>query len=294
MRRASGNEASSPPPPTNKERRQSVKIFIATPMYGGNCKGIYTESLINLIVALANKGHQTVYSKVYNESLITRARNALVYEFEKTDCDALLFIDSDHWFDADHVVKMIESGVDLIGAIYPMKNINWDMVRNAALQGKEDLSLYSGFFSANLPKGQVTIKLDEPLEVVNVATGMMFIRRNVFEAMKPRCKTYAHHGATGAIDFNQSVTEYFATEVDENGILLSEDYYFCRKWQDLGNKVYAAPWVNITHAGDYNFPGNFAQTVILRSQLETSAPAQPTLFEEDSEQSSDTTSDHSE
>ena len=77
-----------------------MKIFIATPMYGGNCKGIYTESLINLIVALANKGHQTVYSKVYNESLITRARNALSYEFEKTDCDALLFIDSDHWFDA--------------------------------------------------------------------------------------------------------------------------------------------------------------------------------------------------
>lgn len=271
-----------------------MKIFIATPMYGGNCKGIYTESLINLIVALANKGHQTVYSKVYNESLITRARNALVYEFEKTDCDALLFIDSDHWFDADHVVKMIESGVDLIGAIYPMKNINWDMVRNAAIQGKEDLSLYSGFFSANLPKGQVTIQLDQPLEVVNVATGMMFIRRNVFEAMKPNAKTYAHHGSTGAIDFNQTVTEYFATEVDENGILLSEDYYFCKKWQELGNKVYAAPWVNITHAGDYNFPGNFAQTVILRSQLEASAPAQPQLFEEDFEQSSDTTSDHSE
>jgi hypothetical protein len=175
-----------------------------------------------------------------------------------------------------------------------MKNINWDMVRNAALQGKEDLSLYSGFFSANLPKGQVTIQLDQPLEVVNVATGMMFIRRNVFEAMKPHCKTYAHHGSTGAIDFSQTVTEYFATEVDENGILLSEDYYFCRKWQDLGNKVYAAPWVNITHAGDYNFPGNFAQTVILRSQLEASAPAQPQLFEEDFEQSSDTTSDRSE
>jgi predicted glycosyltransferase involved in capsule biosynthesis len=178
-----------------------MKIFIATPMYGGNCKGIYTESLINLIIALANKGHKAVYSKVYNESLITRARNALSYEFEKSDCDALLFIDADHWFDADHVVKMIESDVDLIGAIYPMKNINWDMVRNAAIKGKEDLSLYSGFFSANLPKGQVTIKLDEPLEVMNVATGMMFIRRNVFEAMKPHCKTYAHHGNTGALDF---------------------------------------------------------------------------------------------
>ena len=250
-------------------------------MYGGNCKGIYTESLINLIVGLSSRNHQVVYSKIYNESLITRARNSLVYEFEKTDCDALLFIDADHWFNAEHVIKMIESHVDVIGAIYPMKNINWDTVRSAALQGKQDLSLYSGFFSANLPKGQVTIKLDEPLEVVNVATGMMFIRRNVFEAMKPNCKTYAHHGNTGALNFSEQVSEYFATEVDENGILLSEDYYFCRKWQDLGNKVYAAPWVDITHAGDYNFPGNFAQTIILRSQLEGEQEYSSPLEQED-------------
>jgi len=128
--------------------------------------------------------------------------------------------------------------------------------------------LYSGFFSANLPKGNLTVKLDEPMEVVNVATGMMAIKRNVFEAMIPSCETYANHGNTGAMDFTDKVYEFFKTEIDDEGVLLSEDYYFCKKWQKLGGKAYAAPWVNITHAGDFEFPGNFAKTIMLSHRLE--------------------------
>jgi hypothetical protein len=244
-----------------------MKICIATPMYGGNCKGVYTESLINLLVALSKAGHEVVYTKIYNESLITRARNALVREFYLTDSDAMLFIDADHGFSATDVVRMVESGKDLIGAIYPMKNINWEDVRHAALLNKENLADYSGFFSANLPLGLNTINLNEPIEVVNVATGMMFITRKVFDAMAPNCKTYAPHGKTGEMDMNSEVREFFATEI-EDGVLLSEDYYFCKKWQELGGIVYAAPWVRITHSGDYEFQANFARSMILKSEVE--------------------------
>jgi len=246
-----------------------MKIMIATPMYGGNCKGVYTEGLLQLVMGLSAKGHQTYFSKIYNESLITRARNNLVHEFYKTDADALLFIDSDQGFKAGDIIKMIESGKDLIGAIYPMKNINWDTVRMAVEAGKEDLSKYTGFFSANLLKErQTNVDLNEPLEVENVATGMMFITRKVFDTLKPNCNTYGINGPTGAIDLNTRVAEFFATEIDERGILLSEDYYFCRKWREAGGTVYAAPWVDITHFGEYNFSGNFALTAIMKTELE--------------------------
>lgn len=245
-----------------------MKICIATPMYGGNCKGVYTESLINLLMVLSKAGHQVVYTKIYNESLITRARNALVREFYLSGSDAMLFIDADHGFNAEDVLKMIESGKDLIGAIYPMKNINWEDVRNAVLLQEENLEQYSGFFSANFPIGEVTMNLNEPTEAVNVATGMMFITKKVFDTMAPNCKTYAPHGNTGEMDMNSKVVEFFATEIDEDGVLLSEDYYFCKKWQELGGKVYAAPWVRITHSGDYEFKANFARSMILRSKVE--------------------------
>ena len=246
-----------------------MHIRIATPMYGGNCKGIYMDSVINLTFELAQKGHQISFSKIYNESLITRARNNLVKEFLDSDADYLFFIDADEGFNVADVMAMIDVEADIIGGVYPMKSINWEGVRAAALSGKENLSDYSGIFAMNLLPGTSSIKLNEPVEVTEVATGLMLIKRSVFEQMDPLCPKYALNGSDGQFDFNRMVTEFFATSITEDGILLSEDYHFCRKWREMGGKVYAAPWVNVVHAGDYQFSGRFAQDVQLRHELAT-------------------------
>ena len=86
-----------------------MHLHIATPMYGGNCKGVYLDGLMALTFELAKKGYQVSFSKIYNESLITRARNNLVHEFEKSGADALLFVDGDEGFDHMDVISMIES-----------------------------------------------------------------------------------------------------------------------------------------------------------------------------------------
>lgn len=249
-------------------------------MYGGMCTGAYTTSLIELTNVLSYAGHQYAYGKTYNESLITRARNSLVNEFLNTDSDYLLFIDADHGFKATEILKMIESDVELIGAIYPMKNINWDGVISAHQNGvkTEDLGKYTGFFSANLKEKDgepVEVFLDQPLIVENVATGMMLIKREVFEKMIPTTDTYASADNTGLINPDKTHYEFFKTEIDENKILLSEDYYFCKKWQELGGNVYAAPWVQITHFGSYEFTGSFAESILLQSYLENQMMTAP-------------------
>jgi hypothetical protein len=33
-------------------------VFVATPMYGGMCSGIYVQSLLNLITNLSSAGHK--------------------------------------------------------------------------------------------------------------------------------------------------------------------------------------------------------------------------------------------
>jgi hypothetical protein len=253
-----------------------MKIFIATPMYGGMCTGQYASGLVDLIALLSSKGHKVVYSKVYNESLITRARNTLANEFLKTDADYMLFIDADQGFVATEIEKMIDSNVELIGAIYPMKSINWGRVVEAIQGGAkvEDLETYTGFFSANLKSEEgetITIALDKPLQVDNVATGMMLIKREVFEKMIPTAERYAPATSSGYINFEDRVSEFFKTDVDERGVLLSEDYYFCKKWEELGGKVYAAPWVQITHFGSYEFKGSFAKSIIMQSKIEKEA-----------------------
>ena len=253
-----------------------MHLHIATPMYGGNCKGVYVDGLMALTFELARKGYQVSFSKIYNESLITRARNNLVYEFEKSGADALLFIDADEGFNHMDVISMIETDKDVIGAIYPMKNINWTNVRKAALEGKENLNEYSGFFAMNMLPGETTFKMNEPVPVTEVGTGMLFIRKEAFELMKPHCGTYMLNTSTGAFDPNSMVTEYFKTDITSDGILLSEDYWFCRKYRELGGEVFAAPWVRITHAGEYIFDGSFAATMMLTATIsEEVTPEKP-------------------
>ena len=251
-----------------------MHLHIATPMYGGNCKGIYLDGMMNLTFELARQGYQVSFSKIYNESLVTRARNNLVYEFEKSGADALLFIDADEGFNHLDVIKMIESGKDVIGAIYPMKNINWDNVRKAALEDKENLEEYSGFFAMNMLPGQHTFKVTDPVPVTEVGTGMLFISKAAFELMKPHCGQYMLNTSTGAFDKDQMVTEYFKTDITEDGILLSEDYYFCRKYRELGGEVFAAPWVKIVHAGEYIFSGSFVGTMLLTATVTEDTPAE--------------------
>jgi hypothetical protein len=249
-------------------------------MYGGNCKGIYVDSLMNLTFELARKRHTVSFSKMYNESLITRARNNLAYEFINSDADVLLFIDADEGFNHLDVVKMIECDKDIIGGIYPMKNINWENVRKAALAGEQNLSAHSGYFAMNMLPGETTFRLDEPVEVTEVATGLMCIKREVFEKLEPHCPKYALNASDASFDFKKMVTEFFATSITEEGILLSEDYHFCRKYRDFGGKVYAAPWVTVDHAGEHIFNGRFAQDIMLKNEIK---PVKD--LSEDSEQS---------
>jgi hypothetical protein len=253
-----------------------VKLFIATPMYGGIAKNNYTISLQNLIIKLSQAGHSISTTTVGNESLITRARNTLAHKFMKSDCDALLFIDADHGWNADDVVRMVESGKDFIGAIYPMKGINWENVALAARLGKTNLESYSGFFAINLLPEDQHFDINSPFKVRDIGTGMLFLTRKVFEDLKPHCKQYKNNnvGNTG-IEFGDMVTEYFTTFIDENDILLSEDYALCRMWQGIGGEVWSAPWVRITHSGDYNFAGQFANMLEIgqiKTQLAASAP----------------------
>lgn len=72
-----------------------TKLFIATPMYGGLCYGYYTQSLITLQNTLRDNKIDTAVSFLFNESLIQRARNALVHGFLKTDFTHLMFLSSD-------------------------------------------------------------------------------------------------------------------------------------------------------------------------------------------------------
>ena len=63
------------------EELRKRKIFVATPMYGGMCSGMYTKSTADLATMSTQYSLDVRFFYLFNESLITRARNYLVDEF---------------------------------------------------------------------------------------------------------------------------------------------------------------------------------------------------------------------
>lgn len=235
-------------------------IFIATPMYGGNCTGLYTSSMMELQVAFSKYGISFSIEFLFNESLITRARNLLAYNFLNSDASHLFFIDSDIKFKADDAVSMIAADKDIICGVYPKKEINWPTVRNAINNNVSDdnLKYCTGGLAVNLidHAQSVEIKLNEPVEILHGCTGFMLIKREVFEKLSDHVPSYRPNlnYKFGGPDIYHK--DFFSLSLDPtNQLYLSEDYHFCQMWRDIGGKVYAAPWIRLSHVGMYEYSG---------------------------------------
>ncbi len=59
-----------------------VKLFLATPCYGGLCLEKYVMSIIRLQILLIREGIQLYMDTTENESLVHRARNVAVGRFD--------------------------------------------------------------------------------------------------------------------------------------------------------------------------------------------------------------------
>lgn len=243
-----------------KEKIKS--IFIATPMYGGMCHGSYAKSLFNTMKLLIEKGYNVYYRDMYNNSLVTEARDLFTQMFLTSNCDYLLFIDADQSFRAEDVIKMIEEDKDVIGGIVPKKRINWGLVQKAAINGVNpaDLPKYSGEFNVALLPEQKQPDFKTSFEVAHIGTGMMLIKKEVFLKLKETVRKYKYTGTgISGIAFGDTIHEFWKTSVSDEGTFMGEDITFCYMWRKLGGKVYAAPYTKTTHVGNYEFSGTLSE-----------------------------------
>jgi hypothetical protein len=249
------------PPPSG------ATIFVATPMYGGMCTGMYSSGVMQLVGACGANNIKMYYSFMMNESLITRARNSMAYDFLKSDATHLMFIDADINFNPNDIPLMIKADKDIICGLYPKKEINWVEVEAAVKRGvpAAELSKYTGAFVVNLPHGQTNKSgpIQEPMEIDNGGTGFMLIKREVFDALADKVPSYTNdmYHAVDTVREVKIIKEFFATSIDEeSNRLLSEDYHFCKIAREAGFKVYAAPWAQFGHTGTYTFSGQLPRS----------------------------------
>lgn len=258
------------------EELQKKKLFVATPMYGGQCNGMYARSMCDLTALCLKYGIEMRSYFLFNESLITRARNYCVDEFMRSGYTHLLFIDSDIGFNPQDVLALLalqtdESPYDIIGGAYPKKCITWEKIKMAVDKGIADenpnvLEDFVGDFVFNpvidSSEQSKSIRIDEPAEVLELGTGFMMVRRQTFDKYLesyPNIMYRPDHVRTAEFDGTRKIGMYFQAEIDpKSERYLSEDYLFCQNSRNVGLKVWLCPWMHLQHAGFYTFGGKLA------------------------------------
>jgi hypothetical protein len=209
------------------EELQKRRLFVAVPMYGGQCAGMFTRSIADLSAICTKYNIPLQLFFLFNESLITRARNYCVDEFMRSEATHLMFIDSDIGFNPQDVIALLamqsdESAYDVIGGPYPKKCISWEKIKQAVDKGMADenpnnLEKYVGDYVFNPKGGQREIPINQPVEVLEIGTGFMMVRRKTFEDYQ---KVYPHlwykpdHVRTEHFDGTREIMAYFDCVID--------------------------------------------------------------------------------
>lgn len=226
-----------------------MKVLLATPAYGGQVTASYYQSVLALMNHASARGLQIDVMTLTNESLITRGRNEIVATFLAGEWTDLLWVDADIAFDPAHAFRLLDSPHAVAVTSYPMKGLDWNKV--ATVDGDaEDHKKASIVNVTNPMKGAEPV--DGFVEVLDAGTGFMRIQRQVLEALVAAHPETAYETEN---DDPRSRTRWAIFDcIIHEGRYLSEDYTFCRRWQQLGGKIMADIASRpLGHQGSYTF-----------------------------------------
>ena len=206
-----------------------------------------------------------------NESLIPRGRCVAVGRFMQLpsakDFTHFMFIDADVEFQPESVLRLLFSGHDVSVACYPKKYVNFEGAKNEIVQGGDrPLEMASADLVVNLGKASARV-INGFAEILDGPTGFMMIKREVFEKMEkhyPELHCKNDH-AKRDFDFYPALFDCMICPITKR--YLSEDYAFCRRWQQVGGKIYGDTQTVLGHVGNLTFAGTMGHRVKRKQQV---------------------------
>jgi len=246
-----------------------IKLFVATPVHS-ECSIHYTQSLLELQKECWRK-KIGVRFHLMKSSLVTQGRNMCVSAFLESDSTHLLFIDSDISFNAGAAERLVACDKDIISIPYPLKDMNWDkalkLFEEGRLKTAQDIRNKAFYrYPMKVPDNNAIKIKDGIIEVTHSPTGFMMIKREVFDKMiekYPHLRIDQDQVINGKNERLPHMWNFFDTQFDqEKHTYLGEDFAFCKRWKDIGGKCYAWIFDYITHVGEHQYTGRFADELI--------------------------------
>ncbi len=234
-------------------------LVVATPCFGGMVGQRYMQSAIALLQYGTQIGLPVSIELLGYDSLITRSRNTLVARFlDMPAATHLLFVDADTGFTVEQVLRMLRFDQDLVAGMYPLKLIDWDAAALARAQAGESVETAPLRYVGTPCEGTELEGRDGFITGQYAGTGFMLIRRHVLERMIAAYPHTRYTAAHTAAQPSRSPNQYalFDCMIDpDTGHYLSEDYTFCRRWRDIGGRLWLDTRGMLTHVGPHEFHG---------------------------------------
>jgi hypothetical protein len=213
-------------------------VHFAIPCYGGQISNATFKSFVALTAKSIQKGLRFTLDTLPTDSLVTRARNKLVARMMHNPRSThLMFIDADIGFNPDDIFKLIGHDLDMVGGLYPKKELPANYVVNHVAKPRRN---------------------GDCVEVRHLGTGFMLVKRNVIERLieaSPELKITPNSGEEAPQD--KFYYALFDTLIDKGGFYLSEDWTFCDMVRSkLGVSIWADISIRLDHHGQYNFAGD--------------------------------------
>ena len=235
-------------------------LFIATPAYGGMVGESYLKAMVRIGIMFKQYNLNFTLVTIANESLITRGRNTLVAMFMSdpkfTD---MIFIDADIHFEAESVLKLWahvnnprQPGIEVAIGSYPKKSISWEQIHTAVKTkniSPEEMPKYQSSYVLNIRtdnKGRIPLT-EGLIPVYDGGTGFMMFKREVIQKMMDKWPDL-HYKNDLNTDPKHDPYMYalFDTIIDPaTRRYLSEDYTFCRRYQEIGGTIWMDPSINL-------------------------------------------------
>ncbi|MGD0436937.1 MAG: hypothetical protein ABSB86_10760 [Bryobacteraceae bacterium] len=243
-------------------------VTIGTPCFGGQVSSLYVVSLLKLQKAFAERNWSIGFMLQAGDALVTRARQTIVCHFlDDPSATHLLFIDADIGFEPEQVFRLLEFDADFTAAVYPVKQINWEMMADAVEAGRTPLESATLSYVVEREPTKDLVTRGGFVRSRYAGTGFLMVRRSVLEKMiehYPELRYTHEHRASDPLAGSRWRSALFNCMLDkETGFYLSEDFSFCRRWTDMGGEIWVDYMSRLNHVGIMVYRGNMAARVDL-------------------------------